>query len=306
MAIDTVETLNTELNGIIWIFHLVGLQYFTVNLKYKTFQRFYALQFLALFVVFLCVLAALNFGFYYFNEREYEDVSKVDLIVVTLEKIADIAFFVTAYASVIQAFLTREREAKIYKNILTVSIMMAKVCNHKVNFSVFFKHFKIKMGIILIFDLIGCVTMFTLDIMEISSEEGYNWKCMGLPFMINLFISFKFVFIVDLLRFLLKNLKDQLEKSFFTQYPMLKVVDRYEFSLYPDVSCEKLAGLKEIYGVILECSQLINECLGWSMLCLFVTSCIKISLMAYYEFIFATSDDPKFLETSGKINIVLT
>ena len=306
MVVRITDNLTNQLDSIMWIFQFTGLQYFNIDIPCKNSLKQKARNFpkAPIFLFFLMIVVLFNFVFYYFNKRNYNSESKVDIIAAVLEKLADESFFVTAYVTIIQSYRTKHTEAKLYDKIFIISSKMGFICQYNHKLDAFLRHTKVKMGFLLIFDICSFLSVITLDYFKIINEGTYNWKFVYFSMLVCKLISLKFILLVDLMRFFLEELRGHLEKFDDHSIKVVKVIDIYALRLHASASGDTLAGIKEIYEMIWECSQMINKCLGLSILILIVSTCFNISLTAYYEFKFSIGLGGHFFN-EGKINIKL-
>lgn len=304
MAMRIAETFTNQLNSIVWIFQFSGLQYFFINLKKLPHKSCVKLPKALSLIIFLLFMVFVNISFYYFNERQFESVRKVDKITFVLEQLSNISYFVTSYVAITTSYLTRHTEEKLYNTVYTIFVKMEQHFQHNVNFEGFFQQIRKKIRILLSIEVGSIVVLNILIYFGAINEDGYNWACMGVAMTMFKLISLKHIFQVDLVRFLLKELSGQLEKFQEQENYTIKMVDSFELRRESNSSIDFISGAKEIYGMIWECSQLINQTLGWSILSLIVSIVFAIILMTFFEFdLLMGSNGSKFILNSGELFI---
>ena len=300
MAAIKRNTLLKEINPFITFFQIFGLQYFSATKKSS--QRIRAKYWFS-FLLF----NALNIASFVLQLLANKPVNNADssksAVKKTLDTITFYALFCTASTVLIQSFIKTPKNKNILENFeLIADISAMNRVLHRIEYKKFRTQFTFKLVGILIMFFMPLTMLIITDALKLRKRQGSaNTSFILLPIVLSKFASIKFMFYADLINFHLQAIENMLRRpceqivievsanlSYFAdknKLPRIKNENLFE----------KISNAKDMYGYVWENTSLINDCLGWTTLILFILLSLGLVVNGYVTFTFYQTEEPIFM-----------
>ena len=119
------------------------------------------------------------------------------------------------------------------------------------------------------------------------------------------FASVKFCFYSDLVNFHLNAVLNILERPYVDMIEIVNILDNFNINKKfnqiknkNDKLVEKISVAKQIYGLVWESTELVNDCFGWTLLMIFILMSSGLTVSGYLIFVLLQKDAPLFMFTS--------
>lgn len=285
--------IEDELNGSLFFFELMGLQYFSLksltqdSLKNKiTVYRFVYMVFLLIFVLSFVVafVVADNFTF-------IESLTAKNVIMFAIKNSMNVGLVLVVCTSLIQSYVSTEYIKKIYLN--TDEIARLAFCE----FKVFIDFKKIKKSV---WKRLAIMAVFFITLQGVIGftnmkylNNFYTMLIGIIPLFFFLVIVFKLVFYIDFINLHLEFLEKLIEDVPILQ--PIKIIDNINLHLLsvksvkpvkpPEDPMRKFRITRKIYNIIYENSILINDSNGLTVLMLLTSLVIALTATGYQGFV---------------------
>lgn len=114
--------------------------------------------------------------------------------------------------------------------------------------------------------------------------------------------SIKFNYYGDLVNFHLEAILNILDRPYVQMIEIVNILDNFNVNKkYKTVKSkndklvEKISVAKQMYGLVWECTDLVNDCFGWSLLMIFILVSIGLTVGGYLAFVLLQIEAPMFM-----------
>lgn len=277
MEASTEKSNFIEIKPFIRFFQIVGLQYFPFGESSKKSRRFEAK-----FLIYFLVLAGItSFGFFLLIVRAPHVVNedtKKSAVQKSITKMLYYGFILSAGVSLYQSITNTSENIEMFKKFEQIADLSLSRAFYKIDYKDFKKHVKVKiLGIIFAFTFFLVVVRILDKFSKRLENKPNNPIFTTIPLFLVKFVSVKFIFYVELINFNLKSVQKVLINPCINVLKIDEVVvDLNTTKSYAlirskdDNLAETLSVAKQMYGLVYECTRLVNCCFGWTLLALYI------------------------------------
>ena len=250
-----------------------------------------------------------------FVGEQMEEVPESDADTVKLAvtksviSIAFIGLFFTAYIIIFQSITTTKINKNIFENFNKIAEMSYNKTFYKIDYRKFKKQFIIKVILITVGYILPFVFSQVLKYMEIApGNTAANVAYSTLPILIVKCATFKFIFYADLINFHLLTIERLLKRPYIPTVTISEILDNFNVNnnhkhlrTKHENLIEKILIAKKMYGSVWRNTCLVNECLGWTLLMIFVLLTIGLIVLLYLAYIFVAEKADLNMYTGKKL-----
>lgn len=279
-----------ELNNILIIFEMLGLQHFSLklllNVDTKTTKR------PSWFRLFYMILTIIIFFFIlkFYGNFSGSGLSKTleqnSIIALTVQNIMVFAFMIVINISIIHSYRTTHNTKKIF----IISSKINKLCLEAFGKSVDVKFLKKKlfrkMRSMAIYFTLFHLLMFLYE----PNAQPVAVLVTAMKNFILLMLSFRLIVYTSLVNEHLRFLEKLVQELFPS--PPIKIIDNINLHLtfvksaaFKDKPLKKVMAAREMYGSVIEITNLVNDTIGLSIFLLFVSLVITMTSGGYRVFV---------------------
>lgn len=288
VALDEIS-ISSKINPYLIFFRVFGLQYF--SLKETANPKKIHSKYIVYFTI-LAILIVVSFVGQIIQTPHVDhakDSSKT-MVEKSIRVIEYCGLFLTAFTLLLQSFTTTTQNKRIFINFDKIASLSWNKIFYKIEYEKFQKQYRFKF--VVMFTMLIGPLLIALVIHELAHKETTSIFVLEPIFLIN-FSYIRYVFYEELIHFHLtaveKILKKHCSKTIIVSY----VLDNYNVTKACKPTkwknehlIERVYVAKQIYGLIWENTQLINECFGWTIMMKFVLIIIGLIVNGYKIFIF--------------------
>lgn len=275
-----------EIKPFVRFFQIIGLHYFPFPKTEKQIRT--SKRYEPKFFIYFLVLAGIVLSCFILQIVMAPGIKKEDsrktAVQKTIQMILYYGFFLTAGISLYQSISTVVENQEMFKNFEEISTISLSKAFFFIDYKEFKRQFRVKFfGTIFIFVSL----LFTVLIMDKISKrmnKSANPAFTTIPLFIVKFGCLKFLFYAELINFNLTAVKRVLETPCIN---VLKIQDSFEEESYrrvklrDDYLVETLTVAKTMYGLVWECTELMNCCFGWTLLMLYMFIAMGLIVVGY-------------------------
>lgn len=250
----------SSFSGVFNVFKISGMQYFSLNPdKTRNFskydQLFAVLPFI--FSMFLYTFVFITLSIVKFIEFELvkDDLLQQDALNFLMELVLFITGFATIFASFVFSWIRKELFVRFFKNVDKLSaIWKAEFC-HRINYTRLKRNFKISLAIYL---FICGINVYTTTTSSWKESQANGWLLMNIWKVVPSFAAYtiylKFNFLVRIIDFHLKTMREMIKQEFLMHDETLKT-NAVDVFCVVDINNQKPRKASKL----LTCSSLIRE-----------------------------------------------
>lgn len=286
--------MEDELSGSLFIFELLGLQYFSLKtINQTSLKSKFEPTCRLVYMFFLLVLLSILVAAFLVGESSLiiGSVTAKTVMMFAVKNSMSAGFILVVFTSLIQSYMSTEKTKKIYLNTQRISVIFQE------EFDVFIDFKKIKnlawkrlaLSFVLFTMFHGSVGLFQMK----YKNDIYAIFIGAIPLLFFLCIVYKLVFYIDFINLHLEFL-DQLISDIEILQP-IKIIDNINFHLlsvkavrptkFPKDSLQKFMMSRKIYNLIYDNGTLINSSNGLVVLMMLVSSVVTLTASGYEAFV---------------------
>lgn len=272
---DSQLTLKSEIIPFCRYFQIFGLQYFSldspskkVSFKYKFF-----------FMAFLGLLISSSIGqVLTFSSTLFQSIKDTtkDKVQENFERVSYFGINIAASVILFQSFLKTLQNQKVFENFGKIYSLLW----HRLFLKIDYHPFKIEFGkkfiLLLIFSYGTYATPMGIELFNFKTVTFQRLSRM-FPIFLTKCLVIKFIFYANLVNFHLKIIENLLTTQSIDKDGFNSLVNIGNLKKHPqqvvnknEQLIERVLVAKQIYSLIWETTQLINDCLGWTILALII------------------------------------
>lgn len=299
------QNIQRELGSSLFIFEVMGLQYFSLKSMKDGKDRPTILR----SIYMLCLLAIVLFMMINFimsdKDISSERLNVKNVLMFAVQRSMHVCLIMVVCISIVQSFVTTKCTMQFYHNANKLKQLYFEEFKLVVDFTIIKKSvLKRLLATLLFFGVIhGSEIVFRLR----SFNDIVPMFMGAIPVLFLLMIAFKFVLYVDFVNNQLRSLEN-LIKNIARPQP-LKTVDNISYHLlhvkvmsisYDDLLI-KLSSARKYYNIIYENGKLVNDTNGLTVLILLIDSVVAMTLAGYQSFVVIVGGMP-LARLSGKFS----
>lgn len=294
---DSVKKINVFFT----FFQVCGLQYFSAQ---ELWSKKVHPKFKIYFIVLVFLIIATFLGQMLTGSEVIEDDSTKRAVSQNVSDIPNFGLYLTSFIIILQSLIKTSKNKEIFQNFDKIAELSRQKVFYAIDYKSFKKQFMNKLfGLSIVF----IVPLFFGSYMDYTKVHinGAAPFFRILPTLVVELVSIKFMFYADLINFHLKAIgyiltqpKDQIIKlsDIFDRFNVQKLRNSCNF-------VERITVAKKIYGLIWECTELVNECMGPTVLMIFILTTVGLISVTYFIFVLIQQQCP-IVMFSGKTYIL--
>ena len=282
-----------------------GLQYFSVKEKAnpKKWQKIHPK-----YLIYFVILASLVMGscvgqFMQIPLPDHVRDSPKIVVRKGISRIFNIGFFLTASTILVQSITKTAQNKMVFSNFDKIAALSWSKTFYTIDYDTFQKQFKNKLIVIIIAFTVPLVMTLVVDQMYPKSEARVSTPVFVLvPIFLIKFAIIKYIFYIDLIHFHLLAIKKVLRKPCLKIMDVSDLVDNFKVAkdykptkYSNEKMIERIVAAKQMYGILWETTQLLNDCVGWSLLMFFAMMTFGLVVNGYQAFTMMQKQEPLHL-----------
>jgi hypothetical protein len=292
--------MEKELNNSLFIYEIMGLQYFSLkSLNYKNYKHPPTFFRVVLMFFLIAIILLLMITYVVKDHKVVEgNLTAKNVLMFAVHHLMNFGLILVTCTSIIQSYTSDLQVKMIYINFKEI----LQISQQEFGSVWDFKKVKVSARKRMI-----CMSVFiillhgTVMLMKIGSSEIIFKMLLGLfPVLFFLMISNKFIFYVTLINYQLKLLITLLTQTFQS----IKIIDNINCHLKPkkfnEDSLNKLRTARKVYNLIQENASLTNESNGLTILIMFVGLVVALTVSGFEIFVIIVGGLP-IERLSGKM-----
>lgn len=270
---DKQFSIKCQIKPFIRYFQTFGLQYFSLDDNYKKSSLKYRIFFVMLIGLLISSAIGQLLTFSSLLFQSLEDSTK-DKVQENFERMSYFGINFSALVILCQSFIKTMQNQKVFENLRKISALAWNRLFFKIDYRLFKIEFK-KIFIGLLIFSYG--TYATPTLIEIYYLGYFNFQRLSrmFPIFLTKCLVIKFIFYTNLVNFHLKIIEHLLKSHKHVEYVSFVNIDKMKKHSHLIVNKneqrrERVLVAKQMYSMIWETTQLINDCLGWAILLLII------------------------------------
>lgn len=290
MAATKPNPICNEIKPFIWFFQVFGLQFFSVD---GTHNKNNSVKYKVYFLVLLGLVAISCIAQFKIQPQVENGDNAKTAVQKSLEGAAFLGVYLQAFVILIQGYMTTSKNRIVLDNFNKISNLSWSRAYFHIDYSLFRKTYGVKFSGILIFFLIIYALPIFYDVIKKPTDDPQIYRPVYtlIPILLMKFASMKFMFYANLVNFHMKMVENLLRKPQVHVTEIIKILDcfhkqtKMQITRNHDQLMQKVSVAKQMYGIIWETTNLLNDCLGWTILVETIMVCCGLIVSAYQSFL---------------------
>lgn len=297
MAATKSSSISSDIRPFILFFQVFGLQFFGVD---AVGSRNISVKHKVYFLVLLSLVAVSCIAQIKIQPHvEHGDDAKT-AVQKSLEGVAFLGVYFTAFLILFQAYFSTSKNWTILENFNKISSLSWNRAYYYIDYSLFRIQFGKKFIGSLVFFLVTYALPIISDFVHKPIDDPLLHRpvYVFIPIFLMKFASIKFMFYVDLVNFHMEMIENLLKKPYVDMIQIIEVLDNFhkqtknQVKQKNDKLVQKISVSKQMYGLVWENTELLNECLGWTILMETIMVPCGLIVSGYQSFLLLQNNAP--------------
>lgn len=263
--------ISKDIKPFIWFFQIVGLQFFFVD---ATYDRNIPVKYKVYFLVLLSAVAFSCYAQIKIQPQVEQGDNAKTAVQKSLEGVVYLGVYISAFVTLFQAFLSTSKSRMVLDNFNKISNLSWTRAYFRIDYTLFRRQFtKIFIASILFFVITFALPVI-LNVASKSVDDPLIYRPFYtlIPAFLLKFASIKFMFYAELINYHMEMIEKLLEKPYVDAFHIIEILDNFnkqtsnQTKQKNDKLVLKISVAKQMYGMIWETTELLNRCLGWTLL----------------------------------------